>query len=639
VLRVVAWAPIVVAVAVLLALYALARRLWAPSDEALPLLAVALAVLAPGTLIDYSMLGFGDHHVVEVLLTLLVCQGVMGALETEGRAVGAALPMAVFLFTWAGAPMVLLLVLVAFLAGGLLKGASWRAPLRYALSLAVLYLVPSLLIPDLVMYEGAHGQALRGIVALGTVIPAILWAATEWRGPRPRLARVVATLSVAAVAGVAATPSSQWALAQLLAPRSPLISEQQPFQLADYLWTYGPLALLGPLGMALAARSGEWRRTVALAFGAPLLLLWIQTGDFTYAPPVWLALFSAEALGAHPIRFRKALLGAVAAALLVLAGLGWLRPPWPTADAMQATMIVDDNWSAAMRWLRDQTPPSADYGVLSSWDYGHIVAFLGKRPVVASLTLSTDETSWFTGVDEEAAARLLRTDVRYVLVDARMVAEDVVAELRATGHDLATWLVTGPNGLPVLSPLWAKTLAARLYEDDASGLSHFRLVYETRGTRVLLYRAIPGATTRVVRMAVPPTKQARAAERDPIRIGGVTLYGGRETSAIKIFQHVAGARIVGRTAPHGEVRGEIALRSTTDGRRMLDGVETQADASGRFTLTVPWSTAFVPASAVQPEGPWVLERAGRETPPSSRREVRLSEAQVERGEAVDVGRL
>jgi dolichyl-diphosphooligosaccharide--protein glycosyltransferase len=297
--------------------------------------------------------------------------------------------------------------------------------------------------------------------------------------------------------------------------------------------------------------------------------------------------------------------------------------------------MMDDGWEGALRWMRDQTPAlpvpldeardlQGCYGVLTSWDYGHWVAYLARRPVVASETLSVPTEVWFLGDEELQALALLRGDVRYVIVDARMDADYVLAEAAAAGRNMDAYLVPATvGGMPAYGPLWQATMLARLYEGDASGMSHFRLVYESPQVSRLVYRATADGHGgwQVLRHAEPA---------DRAWIDNVLRYGAVQYSEVKILGRVAGAHLRG-TAPAGSlVRATLRLRSTTTARTLEHVMAVRADSRGHWFMTVPWPSGFVPSSAVQPVGPWTVEAGGRSCT------VTLVEDDVEQGRTVEV---
>jgi len=105
--------------------------------------------------------------------------------------------------------------------------------------------------------------------------------------------------------------------------------------------------------------------------------------------------------------------------------------------------------------------------------------------------------------------------------------------------------------------------------------------------------------------------------------------------AVGVYERVAGARVEGRTRPGAEVEARLVV-TTRGGRRALPRarepliyrVRTRADATGRYVLTLPYSTDGVFSQEVRVEPSYRLRAAGV----SARLEI--PETAVQTGERV-----
>jgi dolichyl-diphosphooligosaccharide--protein glycosyltransferase len=116
----------------------------------------------------------------------------------------------------------------------------------------------------------------------------------------------------------------------------------------------------------------------------------------------------------------------------------------------------------AAEWLREHTPETSgffdatqepEYGILASWDYGHMIKYLARRPTVlgnfgddVGVMNFTRGRRVFDSSRREAAARLEELRVRYLIV--------------------------GPDSE------W-RPLEKQLYDGNGSGMGRFRLLYES----------------------------------------------------------------------------------------------------------------------------------------------------------------
>jgi hypothetical protein len=112
---------------------------------------------------------------------------------------------------------------------------------------------------------------------------------------------------------------------------------------------------------------------------------------------------------------------------------------------------------------------------------------------------------------------------------------------------------------------------------------------------------------------------------------GAVGKGAQERPAFKLYEHVAGAELVGAAPPGTRVEASLALR-TEPGRALLWRTSARADADGRFSIRVPYPTRGGPPG-VASEGPYVVAGGDREA------RVAVDEAAVRAGAKVEVPAL
>jgi asparagine N-glycosylation enzyme membrane subunit Stt3 len=395
-----------------------------------------------------------------------------------------------------------------------------------------------------------------------------------------------------------------------------------------------PLALVA-FGLR---RAGAGALALALV-GTMVVGLWYRTHDYDYAAGAFTATLAASALALAssflPARGRLRA-GAVAAAVLAMAACFWplekatLR--WPTRQRLDAALHLEEGVLGAMRFLRDKAPPLAvpletllpegrgfrhpegNYGVMAFWDLGHYVAAIADRPTVAIGALEVATARWFLLTDEEASVRALASglepgaDLRYVVVDARTVADVFGTLVRMTGgreQDYSEPSGSGdmPGGgkVPLFTygPRYRDSMAYRLFF-DATGLSHYRLVYTSPDKHAVAYvgHAVGGGGTNVARRAYALDDRKKQqtwqmmAQRDGVYRDGMSfIYVVAVSSTARVYEKVLGARHVGTGPPGARVRAVLRLRA-----RALGGTEIPysregiADGQGRYAVVVPYPT-------------------------------------------------
>ncbi len=712
--RVVAWTPPLLAALSIWLLYLLARTML---DRRTALLAAAIFLIYPGSSLHRSLLGFADHHVAEIVLALLTAWGLMRCLQTGESskpvppwwrpACEYAWPLAIFLFTWVGAPIYVLLVFVVLLivatveiAHGGDSNAAAHGGLRYGSALLLMVGVSSVLWPDLVMSPKRFSPALLGCAAVALVPAAYVFAARRLlrRLNRPRLIAFFAAAVVVVLAALfmAHADQARHLAALLLTPKRSALTEHLVIDWRLYgklLGAPGLLALAAlPLGLWRAVRRpGDRFCLVPLLFGVLLIGLWLRTHDYDYAPPVFVALMAAfvtaEVAGRIPARHVAWMrwVGSTTLAALLLCPIWPLRlVAMPMATARMATnhSMTTQAWEQAMTWMRQNTPkpslpvdtrvepfgagfdyPPGTYGVFTAWDFGNIVNTLGERVPVWSRWPSARTAMWIVSEDEEESLGLLcpgceeGEEVRYVVLEARTIAQHFLGKVLAAGRQLRDY-DTGRENWQSLEEdekilnrtyghKYERSMAVRLFRDDARHLGHYRLVYESPRESYITYQLKLGTNTlRRLAYDIKSDRQrevvtGRARTGQVTRFGNHYQYDGIVTPSVKIFEVVQGARLTGEARAGTAVEARLELRCGSGGRRVDYVRSVVAGSDGHFDLVVAHSSEPVTdnatCEAIGPYSLFVRNTLESEMVPAGT--VAISVRQVRDGAHVDLGRF
>ncbi len=673
------WFPPIGAALVLPLVFLVLRRVSSPGIAAWMLLWV---VLIPADSVIKTMFGFCDHHVVEMLLSVLaiwlwtrLVQSAPDSVHAWWEpAFGAAWPLAIIQFTWLGGPMYLPIFALALIGqciadvcAGRDAGPTLRAGARFWLAFAILVAVPPLFNMEFALEPKLWRFTLLGSVSLLAALRAAIWwmetHAIAWK-PRARLAVLGATATIATGATLWFITPARELLATMIAPKPTSVQEH-----VQVTWRYffgatsaaGGLALLAPL---FALLTGAWRRVgwwAAVLVSAGLVGLWARTYDYGYLAGLHAVLLAGAGWGAlrgeHPDTVRPwngfTLLAVLTIAVAVLAWplkatlAFWLERP-------ERGFLVHDGWQQAMSWLRTQTPapvrggadsdlPLGRAGVMTDWAMGNIVNTLGDRPATASRYPEADRLAPLFLAEESAvrAAPLgdatVQDAVRYVAADPRSIGDFFGGHLMTTGEDMRRFRgielvrdVYGRSRLQTnLGDAYKATFAYRLLVNDGNGLSHFRLVYESP-QRMELSLAMEKSTSRMR----PVTRLIPAGERDEAPIvppaGDVEMLFTHRLASVKLFEQVAGARLAGVAPAGAYITCELPLRAQSTGRRFVYRQTTRADEAGRYELVVPYATERVAISDVIAEG------EAQVWGPDSVRRIQILESQVQAGERIEL---
>ncbi|TAK33004.1 MAG: hypothetical protein EPO21_13850 [Chloroflexota bacterium] len=260
---------------------------------------------------------------------------------------------------------------------------------------------------------------------------------------------------------------------------------------------------------------------------------------------------------------------------------------------------------ATLDWLRTHTPPTSgydqitvqpEYGIMSPWGYGDIIAGAAQRPAVADGEHETNlrgfiaSQQFFQSTEEDEALRIAKeNNVRYVLVGRFF---------RVFQGDLSRF--GPPTGMPGSSQVYAV--------DRMPDAQRNRMIY----TRLFSWMRSP---------QIAPPQHFRL------------IHAGVEESApppnnLLIYEIVPGARLTGTANPGQEVVASLQLTVPGLGSGPLRFV-TQADPTGRFDLVVPYSTTAPNYDARASAGYQVTSGTGKAI-------VAVSESAVQQGEQIAV---
>jgi asparagine N-glycosylation enzyme membrane subunit Stt3 len=653
--RVSVWVPPMLGVITVALVYALGRRLIGRA----PALAAAWIYACLPAAAYRAQIGMADHHVAEVLLAvtiyLVLARDARAGDFSLRRSLGLGLALGAAVLTWLGA---VIFVSVAF--GYLLFRTVFHAPgptgRAAALTIAVSFGLAGLLVLPLGISTLPGRAGEMRVYHLSLLQPALLlimagagaitsggWSFGR-RGPRPRT-RVVLMTGAGCLLGAAALLAlgggrglgEGFAFARQATPRLLLPLESRPLFFptsgfnAEYAWLLfhlaGVAAVIGwLLLLTRRPRRVEPLILLALLFGVHLVLALFQV-RFTHFLAVDIALL-AGVTAARIIQAGGRAGGTLLVGLLLVApgGYFWITrfAPSPPPPAVRSALLA----------LGRTSPPVSrrhpEYGVAAVWDLGHWTTGLARRPCLDSpflhLTPFKGTAGLFMAQSGDAAESIAeRYCVRYLVsvpIPVSPYGADGEGDLeyrylyprqfiQILGLEEGDFLEVRQEGLGI-TPAFARTL-------------QFRLQY-LNGVRPLEARhpAFPNLGPEMFEAPTLRRWRLHIAEDDPELPG--------EASRIKIFERVAGARVMGELVPGARIIIRAIVRSPHgDAFAFAYADRATADSAGRFTFRVPYWVRESPRESGLAEGFTLLA-------PSLRweRRVEVTEAEVREGRIVVV---
>ncbi|MDD3246575.1 MAG: oligosaccharyl transferase, archaeosortase A system-associated [Methanosarcina sp.] len=255
---------------------------------------------------------------------------------------------------------------------------------------------------------------------------------------------------------------------------------------------------------------------------------------------------------------------------VALIGLVFVPSIWLGAAFSKDAVSIGPEWQDSLKWLEASTPATSyylepsetpEYGVLSWWDYGNWIVYVGKRPVVSNNFQTGIEDSarfFITDSEEEAKTIIEKLNVKYVITDTLMAEGKFGAITKIAGKEIGDYYevktTTENTGLiTVATPKQAllQTQIYKLHKLDGTSLGNFRLIHESTLN----------------------TTENESSKKD----------------TVKIFEYVQGATLTGTASPNQAVMATLELSSNT-GRKFTYQKGEMTDENGSFEITVPYST-------------------------------------------------
>jgi len=307
----------------------------------------------------------------------------------------------------------------------------------------------------------------------------------------------------------------------------------------------------------------------------------------------------------------------------------WMETNTPDPDVGYYTIYNANTWN----------PPQKSYGIMSWWDYGHMITFIAHRlphanPFQQGVAGPDGAAAFFVASTEEEADRILDTTrTRYIMTDIEMDTGKFWAMATWDNSDTGVtpymqeflFPEPGEQNLAAVSLVYKntyfQTLISRLHNFDGSFtvpenvtyieyitpdvtgypyplvINMQSLPYITGTAYVELFNASapPGYMATLISESfdmpvepIPALKRYRLVHESPSR---VTSLGHPDIRYVKIFEYVPGAIIKGD--------GIIEIPLVIDGKRAF--FYRQQSEDGQFIVPYPTDSK---AGDVQAAGPY-----------------------------------
>ena len=450
--RVAAIMPAIIGVLAVVAVSALATLAF---DRRAGFIAGLLAAVLPGHFLDRTLVGFVDHHALEVLLSFATLSFIV-----YGSALGAGISLGLYLLAWASGAYFVFILAVWLVVAAILVPARRAFVARLSAISAAIALAIVVLFQDPALYRyNTQIAALTGLIVTASAVMLL--------ADRLLVAMVVVAAAMVTIVGIAwvAMPELVNQVTSDLNRFRPdatrmAVLEARPLFLYTGNWVWSqPWTFF---------RSGFYVGLVAVA--ALMVATWQSRRVdhlliLSFAIANYLATFGQNRFGYYLVPSTAVVISWLAVQILDWGGVPHADNPAPKikprlpfqreiAVILVAGIIVAPNllpaaltttraggmpvyWFDAMQWLRTNTPepfespdyyharyaatsPPAGFTVMNWWDQGYWILQAGRRVPVTNPTQSgaANAAEFLTATDESKALALLAdARARYVIVD------------------------------------------------------------------------------------------------------------------------------------------------------------------------------------------------------------------------------
>lgn len=473
--RVAALVPAIAGVLAVVAVWAFATLAF---DRRAGLLAGLLAAVLPGHFLDRTLIGFVDHHALEVLLSFAAL-----ACIAYGTAIGAGICLGLYLLAWASGSYFVFILAVWIVLTAMLVPTHRASAGKWAAIMAAVALAIVLAFQDPGLFR--YNTQIAALAGLLLVSLAIMFFAN-------RVATAIGVVAVATIAIVALIwmflPGLFNQVVNDLSrfrpdPTRMAVLEARPLFLYTGNWEWSQpwtffrsgfyAGLVAVVGLAIATwRSRRADHVLIICFTVANYLATIGQNRFGYylvpATAVvisWLAVRIldwggvAHAHAPNPptktrLPFQREL------AVIVVAGLIVAPNLVPAAITTTRAGGMPSYWFEAMEWLRTKTPepfasadyyyarydaanPPAMFSVMNWWDQGYWIVQTARRVPISNPTQrgANSAAKFLTATNEADALAALTADrASYVIVDWELpFREGPDGSLAGRFQNLADW--------------------------------------------------------------------------------------------------------------------------------------------------------------------------------------------------------
>lgn len=432
-----AWLPPVIATLAIIVVFFIGRELF---NNAVGLLSALFVSIIPSEFLQRSLLGFTDHHVMEVFLMCLMILFTIKAVKANK----------IIWYILAGVSLFLYML-------------NWQSGI-YLAGLILVVFVDVIFIVNLISHErwdrGIVPIILIGLIGLALYLPIggyrqLLFFTGSQSVPAQTTGEIISTVT----SSVSGRTTSE--LMPLLAPYG-------SFSFRVIITNLHLFVIAFILGLVYLRTSWK-QRTVLILISWTLILLAISLNErrFLYYLTIPIGIISAYGIYefSHKVKGNT-----VFNAVFFSLPLVFISLFFAITIGRNQPMAMTQDWHNALTWLKTQP----ENGMVTAWtDYGHWIKYVsGKSPNYLPGPGGDLVAKYYLSYDPDDSEKYLQSlDTGYLIID----------ELSIKRHYDVLSLVSG------MKPVKSETLAYQIYYKNKIP-DYLNLVYECQGIKVFRYQ-------------------------------------------------------------------------------------------------------------------------------------------------------
>jgi len=391
-----AWLPVIIAGLVCIVVYFLGKEVF--KSRFVGIFGALLVAIIPSEFLHRSLLGFTDHHVLEVLFSCcaILCLIKTIRLKSWIWGIGFLLSFWLYCINWIGWPMFTAILIVwGYFYFGIKKLSRSKHWLYFGIPVVIIA-IGIISIPQVRVYAMAFlSNTFLGFT--GTI--------QEVKPINPKDYYLLYNISgILAFGGI-------------------YLSVKHKINSLFLVWTIFFIAA------SIAEKRWGYYSTIGISLYAAYVLFWVGTKVKKDWRPYIL--------------------------IYCCAAIIFVTYPYALGISKRANDIPPE-WNQACLWLREETPEPFDdpdayysqedignpkYGVFSWWDYGHYIIQIGHRVPISSPTQQeSDYYSFFTeDTEDKANAIISGLNIKYVMIDDTLVGPKYYAIWSKTNGSMDGW--------------------------------------------------------------------------------------------------------------------------------------------------------------------------------------------------------